>query len=112
MFVLIGLLATSVATFYIYLTRNFNYWKNRGVVGPTPYPYVGTFPKTLYYRTTNHLQETSEIFWHYFGKNRFVGVFECAEPKLLILDPELIHDIHVTHFKHFSENSLREAVNI
>lgn len=48
---------------YLYLTWNFDYWKRRGVVGPRPRPYVGTFPKTaLLDKSSNYINETSEIF--------------------------------------------------
>lgn len=48
---------------YLYLTWNFDYWKRRGVVGPRPRPYVGTFPKTaLLDKSSNYISETSEIF--------------------------------------------------
>lgn len=111
MLVLFSLLATFILSLYIYLTRNFSYWKKRGVAGPTPFPYVGTYPKTFYYRTSNLIQETTEIYWKYFRKHRFVGVFESVEPKLLILDPALITDVYVKYFKNFSDNTLRETVN-
>lgn len=48
---------------YLYLTWNFDYWKRRGVAGPQPRPYVGTFPKTaMLDKSSNYISETSEIF--------------------------------------------------
>ncbi len=48
---------------YLYLTWNFNYWDHRGIAGPRPRPYVGTFPKTaLLDKNSNYISETSEIF--------------------------------------------------
>lgn len=111
MFVLLGLLVVCTSSFYFYLTRNFNYWKQRGVAGPTPYPFIGTYPKTCYHRTSNFILESTEIYWKYFRKHRFIGVFECAEPKLFVLDPALITDIYVKYFKNFSNNTLRERVS-
>lgn len=50
-------------SFYLYLTWNFDYWKKRGIAGPLPRPYVGTFPKTaLFDKNTNYIEETTEIF--------------------------------------------------
>lgn len=52
-----------VLAFYLYLTWNFDYWERRGVAGPTPRPYVGTFPKTaLFDKKSNYIQETTEIY--------------------------------------------------
>lgn len=58
-----------VLSLYLYLTWNFEYWKRRGVAGPRPRPFVGTFPKTaLLDKNSNYINETSEIF-------RFVNFF-------------------------------------
>ncbi|KAJ6638118.1 putative cytochrome P450 28a5 [Pseudolycoriella hygida] len=96
---------------YLYLTWNFDYWKRRGVVGPRPRPYVGTFPKTaLMDKNSNYISETSEIFRKYYRKHRFIGIFEYREPKLMILDPALTVDIYVKYFKHFADNTMSETV--
>lgn len=59
---LFGLFMTAVSI-YLFLSWNFNYWKLRGVVGPTPHCYVGTFPKmALFDQTSNYIQETMEIY--------------------------------------------------
>lgn len=47
----------------------------------------------------------------YKDKHRFVGVFERRNPKLLILDPELVSDIYVKHFNHFQVNDSSSAVS-
>lgn len=47
----------------------------------------------------------------YKDKHRFVGVFERGNPKLLILDPELVSDIYVKHFNHFQVNDSSSAVS-
>ncbi|KAG4074819.1 hypothetical protein HA402_014373 [Bradysia odoriphaga] len=97
---------------YLYLTWNFDYWERRGVVGPRPRPYVGTFPKTaLLDKSSNYINETSEIFRKYYRNHRFIGVFEHREPKLMILDPALVVDVYVKYFKHFSDNSMSETVH-
>jgi len=96
---------------YLYLTWNFDYWKRRGIFGPFPLPYVGTFPKTaLLDKNSNYISETSEIYRKYYRKHRFIGVFEYREPKLMILDPALVVDIYVKYFKHFADNTMGETV--
>lgn len=50
-------------TLYLYLTWNFDYWKRRGVAGPVPRAYLGTYPKTaLLDKSSNFFNETDEIF--------------------------------------------------
>lgn len=63
MLVILLSLLIVVLAFYLYLTWNLDYWKRRGVAGPTPRPYVGTFPKTaLFDKKSNYIQETTEIY--------------------------------------------------
>lgn len=60
--ILAGLIALLVAL-YIYFTWNFNYWTKRGVAGPKPSPYLGTYPKlTTKQKNTNFLIESHEIY--------------------------------------------------
>lgn len=39
------LLAIAISLLYVYLTWNFNYWRKRGVVGPRPLPFLGSYSK-------------------------------------------------------------------
>lgn len=60
--ILITIFCILPIAFYLYLTWNFNYWRKRGVAGPSPRVYVGTFPKTaLLDEKSNYMEETSEI---------------------------------------------------
>lgn len=48
---------------YVYLTWNLSYWRRRGVPGPKPRIYTGTFPKTtLMDPQSNYIDETTEIY--------------------------------------------------
>lgn len=60
---IVGSFLSILISIYIYLTWNFNYWKRRGVAGPKPQPYVGTYPSSaLLKEGTNFLTETDEIY--------------------------------------------------
>lgn len=49
--------------FYTHLTWHFDYWRTRGVAGPIPRAYLGTFPKTAKLdRNSNYIEETTEIY--------------------------------------------------
>lgn len=53
----------SLLALYVYLTWNFDYWRRRGVAGPVPRAYLGTFPKTaLMDQKSNYLIEMNEIY--------------------------------------------------
>lgn len=47
----------------------------------------------------------------YKEKHRFIGVFEGRQPKLLVLDPELVNDIYVKLFNHFQVNDSSDSVS-
>lgn len=43
--------------------------------------------------------------------NNFVGAYSGRAPTLLILDPELVHRIHVNDFKYFHDNEFGDYVS-
>lgn len=46
---------------YKYLVWNFDYWEKRGVIGPKPQPFVGTFPRSSVY-LKNFVYELDDIY--------------------------------------------------
>lgn len=85
--VIFGAVIVLLLALYIYLTWNFNYWKKRGVAGPKPRPYLGTYPKSsTYQKNTNFLLEADEIY-------RCVIIvidiiFESIETKIYLFFPQ------------------------
>lgn len=58
-----SIILTFLALFYVYITRNRNYWKKRSVVGPEPTILYGTYPKSSKNEPGyNFLVEADEIF--------------------------------------------------
>ncbi|XP_031636398.1 probable cytochrome P450 28a5 [Contarinia nasturtii] len=102
---MLALLLIAIFSFiiYQYVTSNFNYWRKRKVFGPKPLPFFGNYPKSAILQA-NIMYEQQQLYEKYKGKHRFIGVFERNTPKLLILDPQLVADIYVKHFKHFQIN--------
>lgn len=72
MFVFILSLFFLALSLYLYLTWNFDFWRKRGVAGPIPRAYVGTFPKTaMFDPSSNYIEETTEIYrFVYTVKNK------------------------------------------
>lgn len=74
---ILGGVAALLLALYIYFTWNFNYWKKRGVAGPKPKPYVGTYPKSSTFQTdTNFLLEADAIYKYvvkYLSLNIYSG---------------------------------------
>ncbi|XP_055371663.1 probable cytochrome P450 28d1 [Condylostylus longicornis] len=95
--------------FYLYFTWNFNYWKKRGVNGPEPKFLVGTFPSS-YKGDRNIIYDFEDIYKKYKGKTKYVGVFTGREPQLLLLAPDIIHDVLVTKFRNFYDNHVGHLI--
>ncbi|KAL5286627.1 hypothetical protein ACFFRR_007943 [Megaselia abdita] len=106
----IVLIALIAALFYVYFTWNFDYWKKRGVEGPKPKPFIGSYPG-MFSKTTHMVDDYERIYRSYKDKERFVGVFNLRDPQLLITDPKLGRDILVANFKNFHDNTLSKLVN-
>ncbi|GFY41651.1 cytochrome P450 3A9 [Trichonephila inaurata madagascariensis] len=99
--VLLGV--TSLILFYWYSTKNFDYWKKKGITYEKPVPFFGT---------------TLEYLWkpfHEIEKERYLrlgpiyGHFEGNAPVLSVAEPRLLREIMV---KEFSSISNRRFVNL
>lgn len=97
---IIVLTALMIST-YLYMTRKFKYWKERGIteIYP-PTPFLGNFTKCLLLRKAPayFLKELYEQ-----GKGLpYIGFYIFDKPFLLIRDPELVKNILVKDFNIFS----------
>ncbi|XP_055842783.1 probable cytochrome P450 28d2 [Episyrphus balteatus] len=88
---------------YIYLRWNFNYWQKRGIRGPKPAILVGNFIKSAR-GEVNYMDELNEIYLKYKNSEKFVGIFSSRNPRLFILDPEIVRQILRTNFSNFYNN--------
>ncbi|XP_059061354.1 cytochrome P450 6B6-like [Achroia grisella] len=89
-----------IFSLYYYFTRTFNYWKDRGVIGPDPVPLFGNIKKAAL-RRQNHGEPMYEIYNQY-PNEKVVGVFRMTEPNLLIRDLDIIKHIMIKDFDEFS----------
>ncbi|XP_063708554.1 probable cytochrome P450 28a5 [Culicoides brevitarsis] len=101
MLVFFALLVVLGSLAYYYLTHNYDYWKKRGIVCPEPKLFVGNLPST-YNRKVHIVDELTEIYKTYKGKESVVGLFRGVCPELLILDPEIARNLSTTNFKNFA----------
>ncbi|XP_067122508.1 cytochrome P450 3A5-like [Centruroides vittatus] len=88
--------------FYLYMTRNFGYWKNRGIPEVPPRFLVGSIGWNI---KSNQGKQEQE-WYNKYGK--IFGIYEGSNPTLIIADPELIKTVFVKDFHYFSDpRSLR-----
>jgi len=71
----IALVAVILVLFYYYATRNFGYWKDRGVTFVDPYPLVGSL-WTLITLQEHAGEFFSRVAKRFKGREKFVGYFQ------------------------------------
>ncbi|XP_067135813.1 cytochrome P450 3A9-like [Centruroides vittatus] len=82
---------------YLYLTRNFGYWKRLGIPEVPPIPLTGSFKFDL----NSHQGKAEQVWYNKYGK--IFGIYEGTNPVLMIADPDLLKNILVKDFHVFSE---------
>lgn len=84
---------------YYYLTRNFNYWKNRNIKGPKPVPLFGNI-KEAATKKISYNAVFKRIYEDY-PKEKAVGVYRMTTPCLLLRDLDVIKNIFIKDFDNF-----------
>ncbi|XP_072396912.1 cytochrome P450 6j1-like [Diabrotica undecimpunctata] len=88
---------------YKYFTRQFDYWKKRGVYTSKPIPFLGnlydvvTLKLTLFELMKKLCDETEEPYF---------GMFLLDKPILVVKSPKLIKDILIKDFNTFCDRSV------
>jgi hypothetical protein len=101
----LALLLVLLALTYFYFTSTFLYWKDRDVEFIKPYPLVGSMGRVMSLK--EHL---ADFFQRIYKENKgksFVGFFQGKTPALVILDPQLVKNILVKDFAHFTDHGLK-----
>lgn len=96
---------------YAFLMWNYGKWLKRGIPEAKSYPVAGSFPSAITQKR-HIIYDIDDIYKEYRDTNRFVGVYQSRSPQLLILDPELVHKIHVSDFKSFHDNEFSDFVSL
>ncbi|XP_051167080.1 cytochrome P450 6k1-like [Leptopilina boulardi] len=105
----IALFTLIIIIVYFYLTRNFGYWKKRGVKEISPTPFVGNCGK--YFKFKKSLGALFKNFYDENPNSPYVGIYIIDEPCLLIRDPELIKRIFIRDFNFFTDKLMRSYKN-
>ncbi|CAG9863531.1 unnamed protein product [Phyllotreta striolata] len=87
---------------YAYLSRNFKYWKRRGIPFFQPNILVGNFIDVLKFEKCPG-EQVADFYRRCDGP--YVGVFLVDKPVLLVKDLELARNVLVRDFHHFTDNA-------
>ena len=98
--ILIGL-ATAV---YFYLRNRMNYWTNRGIPQDEPSLLLGNLDGvgTKIHFTMN----IQRIYEKFKNGNKVIGWYLMQSPRLLAVDLDLIKNILIKDFNHFSDRGV------
>nr|UVK78545.1 cytochrome P450 [Anoplophora glabripennis] len=96
------LLSITVYILYKYFSRNYDYWKKKGVYYLKPKPFIGNLYDVITFKKTMaHWQQ--DVYKSTDGP--YVGVFVFHKPVLSLRSPELIKEVLMKHFDHFSNRT-------
>lgn len=93
-------LATLLASIWIYISWHFNYWEKRGVKYNNPFSFFGDRGAGLPFGKP-FWSLLDPVYNKYRGKERFVGTFQARQPVLVVLDPDLVKTILTKEFNAF-----------
>ncbi|KAJ0175188.1 hypothetical protein K1T71_009329 [Dendrolimus kikuchii] len=101
----VGLILVTLSIgIYWYITRTFNYWKDRNVISPETTPLFGNLKETALRRKNIGL--VFEEIYTQFPSEKVVGVYRMTTPCLLIRDLDIIKHVMIKDFDLFSDRGV------
>lgn len=90
--------------FYWYVTKNYDYWKKRGIPYKKPEFPFGSLKDIILTRT--YSGKGHDQIYKEFPNERFYGIIEFRSPVLVIKDPELVKKVMVKDFQFFVDRPI------
>ncbi|XP_043284697.1 cytochrome P450 9e2-like [Venturia canescens] len=84
------------------LWRKPNKLKKMGVLHPTAWPIIGNSGSVVCFRS--HFTDMIESIYRFNEEADYVGFYDLRDPMILIRSPELLKNIAVKHFDHFTDH--------
>jgi len=94
-----SVLAGLFIVLYLYFSRNFDFWKKRGIPYEKPLPFVGNLKEAALQRV--HVGRNLKQIYDQHKSKPYIGFFSFDQPSLLFNDPELIKRILVEDAQYF-----------
>jgi cytochrome P450 family 6 len=95
-------LALFCISIYLINAHFFNYWKQRRIPQITPTFFMGNLMEFL----SISIGESFAKFYEKFKSQKFIGLYFCYRPVLLVNDPELIQHIMIKDFTSFHDRPM------
>ncbi|KAI4495561.1 hypothetical protein M0802_008573 [Mischocyttarus mexicanus] len=102
---LFALVAITLALYY-YFISSFTFWKERGVPGPKPYPFIGNLARPLLGKISvgDYLKELYDD--PKYKNDPMIGIYSRSSPILIVKDPEFIKHVLIKDFSKMSDRGL------
>ncbi|KAL7036967.1 hypothetical protein ACKWTF_009020 [Chironomus riparius] len=108
--IFIFLMLAIIALLYVYLTWNFDYWTKRGIPAPKAKVLFGDLPNGL--TRKKHVAYDIQVLYDNFkAKTPFVGLIQTRDPRLLILEPEVVKDVLIRKFNNFRNSEFADIID-
>ncbi|XP_075979732.1 cytochrome P450 6B1-like [Anticarsia gemmatalis] len=88
---------------YYFLTKSFNYWKDRQVCGPKPIPFFGNFKDVVLRK--KHVGMLYNEMYKQYPDEKVVGLFRMTAPTLLIRDLDIAKQVLIKDFECFPDRA-------
>ncbi|RZC38896.1 cytochrome P450 9e2-like [Asbolus verrucosus] len=102
MFLFLLVVIVSVCVYYK-LVKPCDYWKQKGIAYVPSWPLVGNLGSVVLRK--KHLMDVTVDMYKNFHSERFVGYMQFTRHHLLLRDLELIKQIGVKEFSHFTDHA-------
>lgn len=89
---------------YYVITKKNNFFKDRGVMCIKPIPLFGSMWDVTFYK--RNFMEIIQESYDKFSESCFFGLFEYTTPVYIIRNPELIKQIAIKDFDHFTNHRI------
>lgn len=89
--------------FYLTITKQANYWKNKGIPYSKPIYFLGNFTSNVF--RIKSFENIVEDNYKKFPNQRYFGMYQFRVPVLLIRDPELVKQVTIKDFDVFPEHN-------
>ncbi|KAL1488827.1 hypothetical protein ABEB36_014623 [Hypothenemus hampei] len=90
-------------TLWWYLARSLNHWTRMGIKQTRPWIIFGNSFPTVFQRTS--IPQFIQSIYNLYPYERYVGFYNFQSPVLMFRDPELIKEIAIRDFDHFTDRA-------
>ncbi|GAB0098876.1 Cytochrome P450 [Sergentomyia squamirostris] len=93
--------------FYVFMTWHFDYWRKRGIPGPTPRFLFGNAPSFITQKEYI-AYDYDKLYKQFKNRFNFIGFWNIRSPAILLLEADLVKEVLVRNFKSFSDNTFAD----